>query len=152
MAEGCPDTAPPTAKGPVTDRGLLVLRDDSAFYASADGHRAAAVPQVGTHLMAASLRVVVETAHPLPGPVQLPVRFVEHHLVPEHDGKVPVWWDCYDGPGPVVVLHAALGSSPASGLLRQMIRLCVADGWECYGTEGSVLRDYGLEARRDLGL
>ncbi|MEV5080769.1 hypothetical protein AB0K74_18645, partial [Streptomyces sp. NPDC056159] len=47
MAQGCPDTAPPTSKGPVTDHGLLVLRADSAFYASADGYRAAAVPQVG---------------------------------------------------------------------------------------------------------
>ncbi|WP_225081041.1 hypothetical protein [Streptomyces sp. CoT10] len=118
-----------------------------------EGYRAAAVPQVGTYLMAASLRVVDrQTAHPLPGPLQLPVRIVEHHLVPEREGKVPVWWDSYDEPGPVVVVHVELGSSPASELLRQMVRQYVADGWECYGSEGSVLRDYGLEARRDLGL
>ncbi|MFI9835247.1 hypothetical protein ACIHIX_47175 [Streptomyces sp. NPDC051913] len=53
-----------------------------------EGYRAAAVPQIGTSLMAASLRVVDrETARPLPGPVQLPVRAVEHHLVPEREGK-----------------------------------------------------------------
>ncbi|MGW1364526.1 hypothetical protein ACWCQP_44870 [Streptomyces chartreusis] len=102
--------------------------------------------------MAASLRVVDrEIAHPLPGPVQLPVRSVEHHLVPEREGKVPVWWDSYDEPGPVVVVHVELGSSPASELLRQMVRQYVADGWECYGTDNSPLREYGLEARRDLG-
>jgi hypothetical protein len=118
-----------------------------------EGYQAAAVPQVGTYLMAASLRVVDrETARPLPGPVQLPVRSVEHHLVPERDGKVPVWWDSYDEAGPVVVVHVALGSSPGNELLRQMVRQYVADGWEGTGPDGSVLREYGLEARRDLGL
>lgn len=118
-----------------------------------EGYRAAAVPQIGTYLMAASLRVVDrETARPLPGPLQLPVCSVEHHLVPEREGKAPVWWDSYDEPGPVVVVHLALGSSPAGGLLRQLIRQYVADGWECTGPDGSVLREYGLEARRDLGL
>lgn len=118
-----------------------------------EGYQAAAVPQIGTYLMAASLRVVDrETARLLPGPVQLPVRSVEHHLVPERDGRVPVWWDSYDEPGPIVVVHVALGSSPADELLRQMVRQYVADGWECYGPDGSVLREYGLEARRDLGL
>ncbi|MFC5204135.1 hypothetical protein [Streptomyces kaempferi] len=52
----------------------------------------------------------------------------------------------------MVVVHAALGPSPADELLRQMIRQYVADGWECYGTDGSALREYALEARRDLGL
>ncbi|MFD8630351.1 hypothetical protein ACFV4E_42025 [Streptomyces hygroscopicus] len=118
-----------------------------------DGYRAAAVPAVGTFLMAASLRVVDrETALPLPGPIQLPVRYVEHHLVPERDGKVPVWWDSYDEPGPTVVVHVALGSSPGGELLRRMIRQYIADGWECTGPEGSELREYSLEARRDLGL
>ncbi|MFB6961180.1 hypothetical protein ACFCYB_30280 [Streptomyces sp. NPDC056309] len=50
------------------------------------------------------------------------------------------------------MLHVALDSSPASELLRRLIRQYVADGWEYYGSEGSVLRDYGLEARRVLGL
>lgn len=111
------------------------------------------MPAVGTFLKAASLRVVDrETALPLPGPNQLPVRYVEHHLVPERDGKVPVWWDSYDEPSPTIVVHAALDSSPRSELLRQMIRQYVADGWECSGPEGSVLREYSLEARRELGL
>ncbi|MFE3269949.1 hypothetical protein [Streptomyces sp. NPDC059215] len=118
-----------------------------------EGYRAAAVPQIGTYLMAASLRVVDRaTAHPLPGPERLPVRSVEHHLVPEREGRIPVWWDSYTEPGPVVVVHAALGPTPDDELLRQMIRQYVADGWECYGPDGSALREYGLEARRDLGL
>lgn len=118
-----------------------------------EGYRAAAVPQIGTYLMAASLRVVDrETAHPLPGPMRLPVRAVEHHLVPEREGRTPVWWGSYEEPGPVIVVHVDLGPSPAGELLRQLIRQYVADGWECYGAEGSVLRDYSLEARRDLGL
>ncbi|MFE6808648.1 hypothetical protein ACFVEN_44395 [Streptomyces sp. NPDC057681] len=118
-----------------------------------EGYRASAVPQIGTFLMAASLRVADRaTARSLPGPVQLPVRFVEHHLVPEREGKVPVWWDSYQEPGPTVVVHMALGSSPAGEPLRQMIRQYAADGWECTGPDGSKLREYGLEARRDLGL
>ncbi|MEU8851953.1 hypothetical protein AB0C70_38310 [Streptomyces sp. NPDC048564] len=79
--------------------------------------------------LAASLRVVDrEVALPLPGPVQLPVRDVEHHLVPERDGKVPVWWDSYDEPGPTIAVHVALGSSPGDELLRRLIRQYVADG------------------------
>ncbi|MFC9498428.1 hypothetical protein [Streptomyces sp. NPDC056982] len=118
-----------------------------------EGYRAAAVPQIGTYVMAASLRVVDrETALHLPGPVQMPVRSVEHHLVPERDGKVPVWWDSYEEPGPVVVLHASLASADGGELLRRMVRQYVADGWECSGPDSSKLREYGLEARRDLGL
>ncbi|MFI8235019.1 hypothetical protein ACIGDI_40130 [Streptomyces sp. NPDC085900] len=80
------------------------------------------------------------------------MRFVEHHLIPERDGRVPMWWASYDEPGPVIVVHAELGSSPASELLRQVVRQYVADGWECYGADGSPLCGYALEARRDLGL
>ncbi|MEU1276570.1 hypothetical protein [Streptomyces sp. NPDC005799] len=103
--------------------------------------------------MAASLRVTDrQTAHPLPGPSRMLVRSVEHHLVPERDGKVPVWWDSYVEPGPVIVVHAELGPSPAGELLRQLVRQYVADGWERYGTDGCAVREYALEARRDLGL
>ncbi|MGW0298133.1 hypothetical protein ACWDYK_15710 [Streptomyces anthocyanicus] len=65
-----------------------------------DGYRAAAVPEVGTFLVAASLRVVDgETALSLPGQTRLPDRYVQHHLIPERDGEMPVWWDSYDEPG-----------------------------------------------------
>lgn len=37
-------------------------------------------------------------------------------------------------------------------LLRRMVLQYIADGWECYGPDGSKLREYGLQARRDLGL
>ncbi|WP_086708928.1 hypothetical protein [Streptomyces antimycoticus] len=111
-----------------------------------DGYRAAVVPAVGERLMMASLRVADrESAVLLPGPEQLPVRYVEHHLVPERDGKVPSWWDSYDEPSATIVLHASLGSSRGGELLRRMVRQFVADGWECYGPEGSELREYALD-------
>ncbi|MEU5510831.1 hypothetical protein [Streptomyces fungicidicus] len=96
-----------------------------------EGYRASAVPQIGTYLMAASLRVVDrETARPLPGPMQLPVRSVEHHLVPEREGKVLVWWDSYDEPGPVIVVDAALGRGvrPQQRSLLTWCRGCLPDG------------------------
>ncbi|MFI8992176.1 hypothetical protein ACIG63_45825 [Streptomyces antimycoticus] len=109
-----------------------------------DGYRAAVVPAVGDRLMMASLRVADrESAVLLPSSEQLPVRFVEHHLVPERDGKVPSWWDSYDQPVVTIVLHASLGSSPGGEPLRRMVRQFVADGWECSGPEGSELAEYG---------
>ncbi|WP_371558723.1 hypothetical protein OG416_39160 (plasmid) [Streptomyces longwoodensis] len=116
-----------------------------------EGYRAVAVPAVGERIMAASLRVTERKPWvPLPGPDQLVVRFVEHHLVPERDGKVPAWWDSYDEPGATVVVHISLGTSRGGELLQRMVRQFVADGWGCTGPEGSELWEYGLQAREEL--
>lgn len=116
-----------------------------------EGYRAAAVPAVGTRLMAASLRITDrESAVSLPGPNQLVVRFVEHHLVPERDGTVPSWWDSYTEPSATIVVHVSLGTSRGGELLQRMVRQFVADGWMVSGPEGSELWEYNLQAREEL--
>lgn len=117
-----------------------------------DGYRAAGVPAVGDRVMHASLRVGPrEDAAWLPGPAQLVVQSVEHHLVPEREGEVPSWWDSYTEPSATVVFHLPLGPEPGDEQLRKLVRRYVADGWMCTGPEGSVLREYGLEAWSELG-
>ncbi|MBV9024671.1 MAG: hypothetical protein JO362_12970 [Streptomycetaceae bacterium] len=119
-----------------------------------DGYRALAVPAVGDLIMGPSLRLGARESvspYPLPGPMQLPVRGVEHCLVPERDGEVPAWWDAYTEPGVTIVLHVSLSLTGSASRCR-MIRQFVADGWVCDGPEGSELGEYVLQAREELGL
>ncbi|WP_327359858.1 hypothetical protein [Streptomyces sp. NBC_01304] len=121
-----------------------------------EGYRALAVPAVGERIMASSLRLAAHESetdlpYPLPGGEQLPVRFVEHGLVPERDGKVPAWWEAHPEPSVTIVLHLSL-SLVGSERRRRMIRQFVADGWLCDGPEGSELRESVLQAREELGL
>jgi hypothetical protein len=116
-----------------------------------DGYRALAVPAVGDFIMGTSLRLGTrEEPYPLPGPLELPVRRVEHYLVPERDGEVPAWWDSYAEPGVTIVLYVSL-SLTGSETRRRMVRQFVADGWVCDGgPEGSELREFVLQAREEL--
>ncbi|MGW5433335.1 hypothetical protein ACWET9_40125 [Streptomyces sp. NPDC004059] len=81
-----------------------------------EGYRAAAVPAVGTYLMAAaSLRMTDRrTGLPLLGPIQLPVQYVERHLVSEHEDRCPPGETATTSRDPTVVVHVALGPRPAT--------------------------------------
>ncbi|NEB58743.1 hypothetical protein G3I55_10175 [Streptomyces sp. SID6648] len=118
----------------------------------ADGYRALAVPAVGDLIMGTSLRLGArDSAAPYPLPaMDLPVRRVEHYLVPERRGEVPAWWDAYTEPAVTIVLYVSL-SLVGSESRRRMIRQFVEDGWMCDGgPEGSELREFVLEAREEL--
>lgn len=118
-----------------------------------DGYRALAVPAVGDLIMGPSLRLGARESvapYPLPGPMQYPVRGVEHFLVPERDGEVPAWWgDAYPEPGVTIVLHVSLGLT-GSERRRHIIRQFVTDGWVCNVPEDTELWEYFLQAREEL--
>jgi hypothetical protein len=89
---------------------------------------------------------------PFTGSPFVPVRAVEHYLLPVRDGNPPAYWEAEGGYAEAsanLVIHLEMGYSRER--LRTMVRQFVADGWSYSGSgEGSELEKYGREASAEL--